>query len=127
MDIEKSCTATSANGREEQQLAQLGYKQELPRKLSMMSILGLSFAIMAAPFGLSTTMVTGLTDGQCVTIIWGWVLVSLISLCIAASLAEICSVYPTSGGVYYWSAMLSSKKWAPINSWTTGWLTLVGN
>lgn len=23
--------------------------------------------------------------------------------------------------------MLSSPKWAPINSWTTGWLTLVGN
>lgn len=43
-----------------------------------------------------------LTDGQSVTIIWGWVLVSLISLCIAASLAEICAVFPTAGGVYYW-------------------------
>jgi len=43
-----------------------------------------------------------LTDGQSVTVIWGWVLVSLISLCIAASLAEICAVFPTAGGVYYW-------------------------
>lgn len=32
-----------------------------------------------------------------------------------------------SGGVYYWSAMLSTKEWAPIASWITGWLTLVGN
>ncbi|KAF8544571.1 putative GABA permease [Trichophaea hybrida] len=109
------------------QLAAMGYRAELPRNLSMMSILGLSFAIMAVPFGLSTTMYITLTDGQSVTIIWGWVLVSLISLAIAASLAEICAVFPTAGGVYYWSAMLSTKKYAPVASWITGWLTLVGN
>lgn len=82
---------------------------------------------MAAPFGLSTTLYITLTDGLSVTIIWGWILVTLISISIAASLAEICSVYPTAGGVYYWSAMLSTKEWAPIMSFTDGWLTLVGN
>ncbi|KAK5120048.1 hypothetical protein LTR85_006529 [Meristemomyces frigidus] len=102
-------------------LAKLGYKSELPRSLSMLSVLGMSFAIMAVPYGLSTTMYITLTDGQSVTILWGWVLVSLISLSIAASLAEICAVYPTAGGVYYWSAMMATKKWAK------GWLNLVGN
>jgi amino acid transporter len=111
----------------DQALARLGYKAELPRNLSMMSILGLSFAIMAVPFGLSTTMYITLTNGQSVTVLWGWVLVSLISLCIAASLAEICAVFPTAGGVYYWSAMLSSPRWAPLVSFVDGWLTLVGN
>lgn len=86
-----------------------------------------SFAIMAVPFGTSTTFYISLTDGQFVTVIWGWVIVSLISLSIAASLAEICAVYPTAGGVYYWSAMLSTKEWAPKVSWITGWLGLVGN
>ena len=86
-----------------------------------------SFAIMAVPFGLSTTLYITLIDGQSVTILWGWALVSLISLAIAAPLAEICAVYPIAGGVYYWSAMLSTKKYAPIASWITGWLTLVGN
>lgn len=47
----------------------------------------------AVPFGLSTTMSIGLTDGQCVTIFWGWCLVSLISLAIASSLAEICKYF----------------------------------
>ncbi|KAF2878195.1 amino acid permease-like protein [Massariosphaeria phaeospora] len=108
-------------------LAKMGYASELPRNLSMMSVLGMSFAIMAVPFGLSTTLYITLTDGQSVTILWGWVLVSLISLSIAASLAEICAVYPTAGGVYYWSAMLSTRKYAPVASWVTGWLTLVGN
>lgn len=82
---------------------------------------------MAAPFGLSTTLYITLTDGQAVTVIWGWVLVTLISIAIAASLAEICAVYPTAGGVYYWSAMLSTKEWAPLMSFIDGWLTLVGN
>jgi amino acid transporter len=71
-------------------LAKMGYKSELPRSLSMLSVLGMSFAIMAVPFGLSTTLYITLVDGQSVTIIWGWVFVSLISLSIAASLAEIC-------------------------------------
>lgn len=111
----------------DQALARLGYKGELPRNLSMLSILGLSFAIMAVPFGLSTTMYITLTNGQAVTVLYGWILVSLISLCIAASLAEICAVYPTAGGVYYWSAMLSPPRWAPLVSFVDGWLTLVGN
>jgi amino acid transporter len=129
-------------------LAKMGYKSELPRNLSMMSILGLyvnsptqtchlihsfanrvcsSFAIMAVPFGLSTTLYITLTDGQSVTILYGWIFVSIISLSIASSLAEICAVFPTAGGVYYWSAMLSSRKYAPVASFICGWLTLVGN
>jgi amino acid transporter len=57
----------------------------------------------------------------------GWVFVSILSLCISASLAEICSVYPCAGGVYYWSAKIASPKYSAIASWITGWLTLVGN
>ena len=68
-------------------------KSKLPRSLSMLSVLGLSFAIMAVPFGLSTTFYITLTDGQSVSVLWGWVLISLISCGIAASLAEICAVY----------------------------------
>ncbi|KAL2418211.1 Polyamine transporter TPO5 [Exophiala dermatitidis] len=115
------------DGHADVDLARRGYAAELPRHLSMMSIFGLSFAIIAVPFGLSTTLYIPLINGQCVTIIWGWFIMSIISTCIAASLAEICAVFPTAGGVYYWSALLSSESWAPLASWITGWLYLVGN
>lgn len=82
---------------------------------------------MAVPFGLSTTLYITLTNGQSVTVLYGWIFVSLVSLAIASSLAEICAVYPTAGGVYYWSAMLSTKELAPLMSFIDGWLTLVGN
>lgn len=88
---------TSVNHDADAQLAAMGYESKLPRSLSMLSVLGLSFAIMAVPFGLSTTFYITLTDGQAVTVLWGWVLISLISCGISASLAEICAVYPTAG------------------------------
>ena len=82
---------------------------------------------MAVPFGLSTTLYITLTDGQSITVLYGWIFVSFISLCIASSLAEICAVFPTAGGVYYWSAMLSTREYAPLALFICGWLTLVGN
>lgn len=31
-----------------------------------------------------------------------WNIVAMLMLCVALSLAEVCSLYPTSGGLYYW-------------------------
>lgn len=123
-DIEKRLTPNGDSA--ETKLAAMGYKSELPRTLSMFSVLGLSFAIMAVPFGESTTLSYGLINGGPVTIFYGWLLLTIISTCIAASLAEICSAFPTSGGVYYWSAMLSTRRWAPLASYVTGWVGLIG-
>ncbi|SPC67525.1 related to GABA permease [Ustilago sp. UG-2017b] len=108
-------------------LASMGYDPELKRNLSMFTILGLSFSIIAAPFGLSTTFSIALACGGPVTSLYGWLFVSLISLCMAASLAELCSMYPTSGGVYVWSAFVATRKWAPLTSWIVGWVSLVAN
>lgn len=40
--------------------------------------------------------------------------------------SEISSAYPTSGGLYWWAARLSSKRYAPATSWMTGWFNLIG-
>jgi hypothetical protein len=52
-------------------LQEMGYKQEMKRSLGMVAVLGLSFAIMAVPFGTSTTLNTALVNGGPATIIWG--------------------------------------------------------
>jgi amino acid transporter len=52
----------------------------------------------------------------------GWPLVSLFTLCVAASMAEIASMYPTAGGLYYWAYRLAGKTWA----WVTAWLNMLG-
>ncbi|CAL9088514.1 unnamed protein product [Musa acuminata var. zebrina] len=52
---------------------------------------------------------------------YGWFVAGIFTMSVGLSMAEICSSYPTSGGLYYWSARLSGKQWAPFASWMTGW------
>lgn len=48
------------------------------------------------------------------------------SLCMATSLAEFLSAYPTAGGQYHWVALISWDSWMPIISWITGWVNCSG-
>ncbi|CAL4952752.1 unnamed protein product [Urochloa decumbens] len=107
-------------------LQQLGYKQELKRGLSVLSNFALSFSIISVMMGVTTTYNTGLRYGGPASMTLGWLVVSALNGCVALSMAEICSAYPTSGGLYYWSAKLAGKEWAPLASWVTGWFNIVG-
>ncbi|CAG8045672.1 unnamed protein product [Penicillium salamii] len=114
---------TSANG----VLEALGYEPELVRNRSTLQVAFMSFVLAAIPYGLATTFTYPLVGGGPVNIIWGWLAVSLIILCVAVSLGEITSVYPTAGGVYYQTFMLSSPSYRRIASWICGWSYVVGN
>ncbi|TKW18804.1 hypothetical protein SEVIR_5G455800v4 [Setaria viridis] len=107
-------------------LQQLGYKQELKRGLSVVSNFAFSFAIISVLTGVTTTYNTGLRYGGPASMTLGWLVVATFNGCVALSMAEICSAYPTSGGLYYWSAKLAGKDWAPLASWITGWFNIVG-
>src|SRR2546430_4778130 len=52
----------------------------------------------------------------------GWPVVSLFTLCVAASMAELASAYPTAGGLYFWAFRLGGRTWA----WITAWLNMAG-
>lgn len=112
---------------EVEQVEHFKYKQELERKLTVTSIIGLGFSLMGVPFGLSSTLHISLTDGGNVTILYGWLVVAFFSICVVLSLSEIISKYPTAGGVYHFSALLSNEKYSSISSWITGWFLLIGN
>ncbi|KAI4278727.1 MAG: hypothetical protein L6R38_005182 [Xanthoria sp. 2 TBL-2021] len=105
----------------------MGYKAELLRSRSTLQVAFMSFVLAAIPYGLATTLYYPLVGGGPADIIWGWVAVSLIILCVAASLGEITSVYPTSGGVYYQTFMLAAPSYRLIMSWICGWAFVVGN
>ncbi len=94
-------------------------------------------AFMAFSFGFSSIAVVtslclvinfGLETGGPVVMVWGWIFVSIMTLVTVSSLAEICSVYPSAGSVYYWTGVLSpSKIWSPGLSYICAWLYLIGN
>ncbi|KAG2068359.1 amino acid transporter [Suillus decipiens] len=100
-------------------LEKLGYKQEMTRSRGLVQIL--------FTFGLVAPIATSLVGGGPAVIIWGWILVSVLTQTLAFSLAEICSKYPTSAGTYYWCYRLASPRTRLLASWINGWLTVAGS
>ncbi|XP_061356532.1 amino-acid permease BAT1 homolog [Gastrolobium bilobum] len=107
-------------------LLELGYKQELKRDLSFISNFALSFSVISVLTGITTLYNTGLNYGGPISLQYGWFVASAFTMLVALSMAEICSSYPTSGGLYYWSAKLAGPGWSPFASWITGWFNIVG-
>ncbi|KAG0023194.1 hypothetical protein BGZ81_008206 [Podila clonocystis] len=109
-------------------LEKLGYKQSLDRSLSAFSNFGVTFSCCSILSGLTPLYADALQSGGPMTVIWGWLLVSFFTLMIGLSLAEICSAFPTTGGLYFWTTRLASAGWVPLASWVVGytnWLGLV--
>jgi amino acid transporter len=67
----------------------------------------------------------GMVTGGPMVITLGWIIVGFFALLVGMAMGEICSAYPTAGGLYYWSAKLARKNGARW-SWFTGWFNLLG-
>src|ERR1039457_5540389 len=93
-----------------------GYAQELRRGMGAFSNFAVSFSIISILTGGITTYYLGMDAGGPRAITFGWIIVGVFVLCVGASMGEICSAYPTAGGLYYWSAKLAKRN-APIWSW----------
>jgi len=111
---------------DELQLAQLGHKGQLKRNFSPLSMLGLAFAILNSWTALSASLSLALPSGGSVSVIWGLITAGVCNLCLAASLAEFLSAYPTAGGQYHWVAVVAWKEYVPLLSWITGWINVSG-
>ncbi|KAN0073254.1 Amino acid/polyamine transporter I [Elaphomyces granulatus] len=111
---------------DESRLAQLGYKQELKRDWTVLHNFGVSFSIISIITGITTLFSYGLNTGGPGVMTVGWILVSFMTFFVGLSMAEIVSAIPTSGGPYFWAAMLAPEKHAAFLSWITGWFNFVG-
>ncbi|KAI0377383.1 amino acid transporter [Hypomontagnella monticulosa] len=107
-------------------LAQLGHKQELKRNFSMISMLGLAFAILNTWTALAASISLALPSGGPSAVIWGLIVAGICNLCLAASLAEFLSAWPTAGGQYHWAAIVAPQKWSRTVSYVTGWINVSG-
>src|SRR3990170_620704 len=100
----------------------LGYAQQLFREMGGFSNFAISFSIISILTGAILLYGYGLKFAGPIINSVGWPVVSLFTLCIAASMAEIASAYPTAGGLYYWANRLGGARWA----WVTAWLNMLG-
>jgi amino acid transporter len=107
---------------DEQHLADLGYKQELHRGWSSFSNFAISFSIISVLAGCFTTYGQAFKNGGPIAISIAWPLISILILCVAFSMSELASAFPTAGGIYYWASKLGGAGWG----WFTGWFNLIG-
>jgi amino acid permease (GABA permease) len=103
----------------------LGYPRKLARRMSAFDNFGVSFTIISILSGCLTLYGFGMNTGGPAALIWGWLGVGLMVLFVGLAMAEVCSAYPTSGGLYFWSAKLAPKHSAAW-AWYTGWFNLLG-
>ena len=106
-------------------LHSLGYAQELRRRMGGFSNFAVSFTIISILSGCLTAYGIAMTNGGPVDMTWGWIFVGLMTMIVGLGMAEVCSAYPTAGGLYYWSAKLAKRNGAAW-SWFTGWFNLLG-
>jgi amino acid permease (GABA permease) len=111
---------------DQKRLHELGYAQELMRRMSGFSNFAVSFTIISILSGCLTLYGFGMLTGGPVVIVWGWPFVGIMTLFVGLSMAEVCSSFPTAGGLYYWAAKLAPPKTAAVWSWFTGWFNFLG-
>lgn len=109
-------------GNDEEELAKLGYAQQLRRSMGAFGSFALSFSVISILTGGVSLYGFGLNHGGPIQMTLGWPLVTLMTLLVAASLAELASAYPTAGALYHWASILGGRG----VGWVTAWLNLVG-
>jgi amino acid permease (GABA permease) len=110
---------------DERLLAQLGYRQELRRKLSGFSNFAVSFSIISILAGAITSYGIAMAAGGPLSITIGWLFVGGMVTLVALAMAEVCSVYPTAGALYWWASALARRN-KPAWAWFVGWFNLLG-
>src|SRR5580693_807107 len=110
---------------DERRLHELGYAQELRRRMSGFSNFAVSFTIISILSGCLTLYGYGMNTGGPAIIVWGWPIVGIMTLFVGLAMAEVCSSFPTAGGLYYWAAKLAPRN-GPAWSWFTCWFNFLG-
>ncbi|KAI4169584.1 MAG: hypothetical protein LQ343_005604 [Gyalolechia ehrenbergii] len=112
-------------------VAGMGYKQDLRRNYTVLSVLGVGFSLTNSWWGISAALITGIKSGGPVLIVYGIILLTLISTCVGITLSELASAYPNAGGQYFWASELAPRRYANFASYLTGctihpWHVFVG-
>jgi len=111
---------------DEEVLAALGYKPEFKREFTLWTTFCVSFAVLGLLPSFATTLYYGMGYAGTAGMTWGWLVAMIGIQAVAASMAELCSSMPTSGGLYYASAVLAPPGWGPFAAWVTGWSNWLG-
>ncbi|KAL8692848.1 MAG: hypothetical protein Q9218_002198 [Villophora microphyllina] len=97
--------------------AKFGYKPVFKREFGYLSTFSFAVSISGLFSTVATTFSYPLYAGGASSAVWCWLISGAGCMCIACSVAELVSAYPTCGGLYYTVSRLAPKNWVPSISW----------
>ncbi|KAI1120060.1 amino acid/polyamine transporter I [Nemania abortiva] len=107
-------------------LTRLGKKPVLKRNFGFLTILGFSCTVLITWEAILNVFLVGLQNGGPSGLIYGYLVAWAGTLSLFATLSELVSMAPTSGGQYHWVSMLAPPSCRKFLGYTTAWLSLTG-
>ncbi|RBR18918.1 uncharacterized protein FIESC28_05840 [Fusarium coffeatum] len=107
-------------------MQRLGKKQQFKRTFSLWSSIGFVAIYMATWEFVLISLAPGFTNGGYAGVFWCFVTTTIAYSAVVASLAEMASMAPTSGGQYHWVSEFSPPKYQKVLSYASGWMTTLG-
>ncbi|RFU80534.1 choline transport [Trichoderma arundinaceum] len=98
----------------------------LQPRLSTLSTMAMAFAILNTWIALAGSIGLVLPSGSSVALLYGFIFCVLCCFCVAASLGELSSIWPTAGGQYHFVYALCTERWRRPISFVVGWANIVG-
>ncbi|KAI9699939.1 MAG: hypothetical protein M1820_007001 [Bogoriella megaspora] len=107
-------------------MKRLGKKQEFKRNFNFISALGFVSIYMATWEFVLVSLSVGLTNGGFAGLFWTFIGTVICYSTIVASLAEMASMAPTSGGQYHWVSEFAPAQYQKVLSYASGWMSTLG-
>lgn len=105
-----------------------GHVQELDRNFNLLSAAGVGLVVGNVWPAVGGSILVAIFNGGPPGVIWEFIVVSVFYWIVAASIAELASAIPSSGGVYHWASVTPGKRWGRMIGFFTGywnWLAWV--
>ncbi|KAF7555468.1 hypothetical protein G7Z17_g2147 [Cylindrodendrum hubeiense] len=107
---------------------QINESTPFKKDMGWLSILAAGFNVNNSWLVIAATMTISLSYGPMNTV-WGILAITPVYICIALTLAELVSAYPTTGGQYHWTYMMAPSSINKPMSYYCGfvsWLSWIG-
>ncbi|KZF19445.1 choline transport protein [Xylona heveae TC161] len=102
-----------------------GHEQELDRQFGLVSIISAGIVTGNTWTALGGAIVVALYNGGPPGVIYEFIAVSICYWFVGASIAELASAIPASGGVYHWATVAAGRKYGRPAGWFAGWWNLL--
>ncbi|KJZ76459.1 hypothetical protein HIM_04188 [Hirsutella minnesotensis 3608] len=107
-------------------LTRIGKKPVLKRHFGFLTILGFGCTVIITWEGSLILFLSGLQNGGPAALVYGFLIIFVGTVSVFATLSELVSMAPTSGGQYHWVSMLAPPAYRNACSYVLGWVELTG-